>query len=335
MYSDKLLQPTLRNANVTNSQTRRYETLRMTAGFALGLIAPIVFSLSSAAAPYNNKPTAPAAVEQRCLQLVGGERMEEAQHLLIPWCKRPTATGTMHALLAKTYMDDPYESSRLSAQVKIELATALKLDPESGTVYRVLAEYANLQGDHKKAIQYARKAIDCKKPDKDSGYRQLVIAYSSLKDYPQAYKCNEERFKYSGMNDSNLRNRAMLLEQMGKQTEAVQAWREALKFRRDDSTQLSLIACLEHGGQDKEAIEELSSLIKNNPADDEARSRRAKLYVKIKQYKEAISDYSAAIKEAPSARLYKARAEIYKLMGQPAAAAADLEQAKKEEKKAY
>ena len=273
----------------------------------------------------------PDAIEKLAFRLVSSEHMEDAQKILIPGCKSSRATGVMHALLAKTYMDDPYESRKLSTQVKLELDTALKLDPDSGVVHRIWAEYFNLQGDYKKAIAASRKALASKKPDADSAYRQLIISYSNLGDYNQAYKCNEERFKYSGASDANYRNRAIMLEKIGRYPEAVQAWRDALNKRHDDSTVLSLIDCMERGGQYQDAIDELTKLLKSNPADDEAMTRRAKLYIKMKKYKEAIVDYSSAIKEDPTARLYRERAELYKLTGQAAAAAADLEKAKKEE----
>jgi len=297
---------------------------------ALLLLANFAITTGSASAQFSKTMT-PDAIEKLAFRLVSSEHMEDAQKILVPGCKSPRATGVMHALLAKTYMDDPYESRKLSSQVKLELDTALKLDPDSGIVHRIWAEYFNLQGDYKKAIEAARKALAAKKQDADSAYRQLIISYSNLGDYNQAYKCNEERFKYSGDSDANYRNRAIMLEKIGRYPEAIQAWRDALKKRHDDSTVLLLIACMERGGKYQEAIDELTKLLKSNPADDEAMTRRAKLYIKMKKYKEAIADYSSAIKEDPTARLYRERAELYKLTGQTAAAAADLEKAKKEE----
>lgn len=272
-------------------------------------------------------------VEGLAAHLVSTEHMEDAQKILIPACRKPSATGTMHALLAKTYMDDPYETAKLAATIKSELQKAIALDPNSGVVYRVWAEFYNLQGDYKTAIVYAHKALDAKKPDKDLALRQLIVAHSNLKEYDAAVKYCDERAKYSGKTDSYYRYKATLLENTNRLPEAIQMWREAIKMRNDDNTVQQLVDCLDRAGKRQEAIVELTGLIKKNPSDDEAYAKRAKLHVKLKQYKEALDDYSTAIKEEPSSRLYKARADLYELMGRKKEAAEDLIKAKGEDSK--
>jgi tetratricopeptide (TPR) repeat protein len=54
-----------------------------------------------------------------------------------------------------------------------------------------------------------------------------------------------------------------------------------------------------------------------------------------KHYKEAIDDYTKAIKLEPTARCYKERAALYKLIGKPKEAAEDLKKASIEDKSQY
>jgi len=272
-------------------------------------------------------------IEDLAAHLVNTEHLEDAKRILVPGCQRPNATGGMHALLAKCYMDDPGETAHNSQLIKQELETAMKLDPQSGRVYRIWAEYYNLQGDYKKAITFAQKGLEVKMPDPDSCYRQLSIAYSNLGDYEKALKYHEERLKYgTGLrSESYYRTKAPWLEKLNRRKETIEAWRNSIKQRNSDSNVMSLIACMERFGQYQDAIDELTKLLARNPADDEAMARRASLYIKQKKYPEALRDYSNAIDSDPSARLYRARASLYQLMGQPAKAATDLEKAKKED----
>ena len=150
------------------------------------VIVQVTVAQSAISAPPTQHLNTITDIENLAARLVNTEHLENAKRILIPGCQRPNATGGMHALLAKCYMDDPGETAHNSQLIKQELDTALKLDPQNGRVYRIWAEYYNLQGDYKKAITFAQKSLDVKVPDPDGGNRQLSIAYSNLGDYEKA-----------------------------------------------------------------------------------------------------------------------------------------------------
>jgi len=283
------------------------------------------FSLSAA---FGRGVDSIAKIEKLGGHLVKGHHVIDARRLLEPACRRPDSTCLMHCLLAKAYMDDPDLDPKVVKRVDSELQTAIKLNPSSGYAYRVWAEWDNLQGNYKAAIVHSKKALAVKDSENDA-WRQLTIAYSNLGDYKAALECTERRFKLDGATEAHFLTKAALLEKLNRRGEAAQQYREALKVRNVDTTVNLLVDCLTTDGKYQDAIVEISQLIKKNPNDSEAIAKRAALQSKLKHYKEAIQDYTAALDLDPSPRLYTARAAVYGLNNQKKQADDDIAKAKK------
>jgi len=286
-----------------------------------------VATLQTTAGPRSRIETT-AQIEKLGAHLVSGHHVIDARRLLEPACSRPNSTSTMHCLLAKAYMDDLEQDPKVLKRVDGELQTAIKLDPENGFAYRVMAEFANLQGEYKKALVDANKALAVKHPDKDA-YRQLTIAHSNLGDYKAALVDVEARYKTNGPTEPHFLTKASLLEKLNRRAEAAQQYREALKVHNVDITANLLVECLKADGKYQDAVVVLSDMIKKNPNDSEALAKRGDLQSKLKHYKESIQDYSEAIDLEPSPRLYTARAAVYALNNQKKQADDDLVKAKK------
>ncbi|MBF0465250.1 MAG: hypothetical protein HQK94_09235 [Nitrospirae bacterium] len=81
---------------------------------------------------------------------------------------------------------------------------------------------------------------------------------------------------------------------------------------------------------DSSAIKACSKKIENNPQDPSLYESRGKLYSKAGQYKQAIADFSTAIKLAPGlSSAYAARSVVYRMLGDERSALADEATAKK------
>ena len=84
-------------------------------------------------------------------------------------------------------------------------------------------------------------------------------------------------------------------------------------------------------GRHKEAIKDLTELLKSNPGEDELMRKRGDSYTALKEYSRALQDYNKAIALEPEfARpVYESRSKLYKEMGKEDLAKRDLEKALK------
>jgi len=238
----------------------------------------------------------------------------------------------MYCILAKTYLDDVDQNTKAINSILPDLKLAITLDPKSGYPYRLLAEYYNLQGDYKQAVLCCQKALKLNASDSDA-WRQQAISHFNLEDYKAALADIDARIALSnnGPTESMTTMRGNILEKLNRPQDAIACYRQSAKKRDTDILTNSIVRCLETQNKYQEAIDEISRLIKRNPADDEALTYRASLQTKLKNYKAALRDFSMAITLEPSAGHYKSRAAIYKLLGQNKEAEADLIKAKKNE----
>jgi tetratricopeptide (TPR) repeat protein len=87
-------------------------------------------------------------------------------------------------------------------------------------------------------------------------------------------------------------------------------------------------------GKYEQAIDDLSELIKRNPADAEMYFRRAESYAAIKNYKSAVNDLSKVLElEGPNGKIYRYRSGLYEKLGQKDLMEADAQRAAKMEQK--
>lgn len=253
----------------------------------------------------------------------------EARRLIEPLCFCKETTAPMYCLLAEAYIDDYSQNPSDSKKIVSILQAAIKLDPSSSVAYKDMAEFCNVEGQYQKAVEYGLKSLQCPHPYLGT-YRQTAIAYSNLGQYDKALAAINTFINLDKTRrDQTYTMKAGILEKMKRYDDAVAAYRQAFALRSDDMTLNSIVRCLEAEHKFAEAVSEISRLIKINPNDSEALAVRAKLQKTNKNYGAALDDYSKAINIDPSARLYKARADIYLLIGQKLAADRDLASARK------
>jgi tetratricopeptide (TPR) repeat protein len=263
-----------------------------------------------------------------------GRRLTQARQLVEPLCFRPDSTADMYCLLAECYMDDYQQNSADFARVESVLRAAIKADPSYSQAYKDMAEFNNLQGEYKKAIEYGIKATQCPHPV-TGAYRQTAIAYSNLGQYDKALTEINTFLSTIKSEEPPFIMKAGILEKMKRWDDAVAVYRQAFKIRPQDVTMYSITRCLESAHKYDEAVNEISKLIKINPADSEALSLRAKLHKENKNYAGALNDLSSALQIDPSARIYKERASVNLLLGRKQAADSDIAAAKKIDAKEY
>jgi tetratricopeptide (TPR) repeat protein len=268
------------------------------------------------------------AVTARARALITGGHTLEARRLIEPLCFTRDTTAPMYCLLAETYIDDFSQNPSDSKKIEMILQAAIKADPSFSLAYKDMAEFCNVQGDYKKAVEYGNKSLACPEPY-IWVYRQTAIAYSNLGQYDKALADINKFIALDSSKDATFTMKAGILEKMKRYDEAVAAYRQAFAKRPQDMTILNIVRCLEAQRKFPQAIDEISQLIKLNPHDPEAFAIRAKLQRENKNYAAALNDLGRAIDMDPTSRLYKARADVYNLLGQKQAAERDLASAKK------
>ncbi len=260
-------------------------------------------------------------------QLIYDGHHEDARRLMAPLCHKPDTTAEMYCILASTYLDDPEQDPKANKEIENCLNLAIKLKPEAGEPYSIMAEHLLALGDYKGVLKYSDKALNAKFPAR-STLRQSAIARSNLGQH-QAALADFNKFMDSGThaNFYNLNTKASLLSKLNRFDEASVVLRQSLTLRNQDQTVYQLASCLQMAGKYQAAIDELSKLLKANPLDEEALTMRARLQIKNKDLTAAVRDFSKAVELEPSAKLYKERAEVYNLLNQKAAAAKDFAKA--------
>lgn len=260
-------------------------------------------------------------------QLIYDGHNEDARRLIAPLCHKPDTTAEMYCILVSTYLDDPEQDPKANKEIEECLKLAMKIRPEDGEAYRLMAEHLLALGDYQGVLKFSDKALHAKYPDR-STLRQSAIARSNLGQH-EAALADFNGFMAFGThrNFYNLNTKASLLSTLKRYDEASRVLRQSLLLRNQDQTVYQLANCLQMAGKHQTAIDELTKLIKKNPLDEEALTMRARAEVKNKDLTAAVKDFSKAVELEPSAKLYKERAEVYTLLNQKASAAKDLARA--------
>ncbi len=132
--------------------------------------------------------------------------------------------------------------------------------------------------------------------------------------------------KHSGFGNTKAKWQMMkagMLQDAKRYDEAIAVIKEVLATRWIDDVALKLAQCYMKAGRPKDAINELSSIIEKNPEDEFAFSERAKARVSLKLYKEALKDFDKSIELSPLSSTFKARADLYDVLGMKAEAKRD------------
>lgn len=228
---------------------------------------------------------------------------------------------------ALTYMDD-LDDTADADKAQNFLKQAIALDKNCSKAYCRLAEIALLQDRLEEALTYADQALKC--PVK-YGYGYLVRArvLSMLKRYDQAYKAALDAEKYYEKGTSVFSTKAGILEQMGRYSEAAEAFRQSDRCHSSDWVRHQIVNCLIKAGKPEEALKETARLMAIVPNDPDVFRLRSSIYKQLKNYPAALKDLDKAIASEPSSIAYKERADLHARMGNMEKSKADLAAARK------
>lgn len=311
-----------------NARQRKLQNTLFYSLAALVLTAPT--TLVPADAANQDEP-----LFKRAQQLTNQKHIAEAQKILVKLCNGPKASVQALCLLTWTYLaEESTITDEHVAECEKLTKRALKLDPEWGNAYKLQAQIYNLQGKHEQAIAYSTKALSVKNPD-PKAYLQRCLAYEAVGKHKEALSDITIYSDKYAPEAEMLELKGSVLVNLNRYDDAIAAYRAALKKQFKDWTIYRIVDCFEQQHQYDKAAEELTHLIKINALDSEAYQTRGRMLGLAKHYKEAIDDYTKAIKLEPTARFYKERAALYKLTGKPKEAAEDLKKATIEDKAHY
>lgn len=287
-----------------------------------------------------HEPAATAATPteiqyRRAQHLINQKHVVEGQQILLKICAAPNPPAEALCLLAFTYLaEEKTITDEHLIEVEKAAKRAIKIDPEYGLAYKILAQGNNLQSKHEIAIVQSSKALSVKKPE-IKAYLQRCLAYEALGRHKEALSDITYYTENSDGSADMYTLKGSILFAMKRYDDAVVAYRASQKAQFRDWTIYRIVECFEQQHQYDKATEELSKLIKINSQDAEAYQTRGRMQALAKRYTAAIGDYTTAIKLEPTGRFYKERAALYKLTGKTKEAAEDLRKASIEDRSQF
>jgi tetratricopeptide (TPR) repeat protein len=232
----------------------------------------------------------------------------------------------MYCALAETYADFEGKDDNSPGFISAiqGLSIALQKDPECGRAYLSLATFANMKGKYADAAQYSTKGLSVKKVD-EGAFRQRAIAYSHLNRLPEAIK---DQQAFINHNHEMAADYMLLgdLQQAGKKyADAEISYRTAMTrgSAYHERCFNLLVKCLRAQGKESQVVAEISKQLAKDPTDSALLDLRGQAEFKSKNYKDALRDCTAAIKESPLSMYYDHRAAVYDALGQKQQAADD------------
>lgn len=216
-----------------------------------------------------------------------------------------------------------------------DLRTATALAPNNPEPHELLAELLYEKKDVDGALKEVTRAIELSPKDKGLNelraglYDQIGKKELAMADLQAAIDKQPEQI-------ANYLVRAQYAEKYGLQDEALKDYSEGIKRSKQKITDLAKqegykrrAMLLSKMGRHKEAVADLSTVIKVNDDDDDALRLRGDEYAALNDFDRAVNDYTKAIELSPDyARAsLEARAKAYEHLGKTALAKNDLEKA--------
>lgn len=217
-----------------------------------------------------------------------------------------------------------------------DLKVAEKLDPHCAVVYRAQADIYAMMKQYDNAIAAATAAIKNAKvrPDKDIFHTRSMM-YSAKGLHKQAIQDMDSYLQIDPVKPRAYSWRATACEQDGQLDRAIADYKIAFQKSNSYEYQFHIVRVLQKQGKMKEAIDEVTKIIKQNPDEDEAWNKRGTLYYNTGKYKEAVSDFTHALETnfGSEETLYRARARAYEKLGKRELADKDFRKADELRKK--
>jgi tetratricopeptide (TPR) repeat protein len=264
---------------------------------------------------------------QRAQELVKAGHHDQAAKILSEMVRRDPKNITLLLELGEVHLNDMNDMAGAHIQAEKCFKQAIKIDPQSGRAYRMLAEWAIAEGKYDYAIATASQSITAKKPD-HRGYFARATAYENQHKEKEAL-ADLDKYLTREHDKKAFKRRAVILEKLHMYARALADYRSIQKDSPDGDAALKEAICLEKLNRNEESITRLDKLLKDSPEDDAALEARGTARAKLGQLQEAAQDYSKAIKLLPTASLYRLRASIYEKMGRKDLAIKDRKEAER------
>lgn len=259
-------------------------------------------------------------------------KAQEAREVLSVVCKTKFVNCDILCDLADYSLDQMGDSDPSYPGEKY-LARAIQLDPKCSRAWTILADTAFKRGDISKALSYSDRSVTVSRPKPPYKLAYMVRAaiLAQMQRYDEALECATEAEKQAGYRAELWRIKGGILESLKRYGDAVASYRKAASMtdQNRDWMTFQIVRCLEKQNLNKEAIVELSGLIRANPGDVEAFRARSSIRVKLNDISGAIGDLSKALDLEPTTKSYLERAKLYERTGRKDLAKRDEQSAAK------
>lgn len=263
--------------------------------------------------------------------LMRDKRYDEAKVPLDAYLKKVPNSTLALVYRSRCYIDESNYPQAIGC-----LKAAQRIDPKNSEVYAGLAEIHATLKQYDKAIVAATLSIKYRKAHQNKQMFHLrSMMYSAVGEYEKAIEDMNAYIKIDPAKHRAYMWRGTAYEQDGQLDKALVDYEYGLKISRNYEYRFHIARILQKTGRMKDAIAQMTALIKENPAEDEGWNKRATLYFESGKYKEAVSDYTNALANnfGSAETLYRARARAYEKLGKRDLAQNDLKKAEEQRKK--
>lgn len=239
---------------------------------------------------------------------------DEAAKRLVIICHAHPTNANLWIELGNCYLNDTTDMADSVKKAEEYFKKALSIDPQLGRAYFKLSQWAANQAKYGMTIEMANKALSAKKPDY-AAYLSRAGAYIRLHKDKEALADMDKYIALGNRTYEAYQQRATALENLGMFDRAVADYRAMQKLSTKEDAFYKEAECLEKSNKLDEAISLLTNKLKRNQDDETAFESRGKIFAKKGRYKEAVDDFTAALKLAPAPSMLKERASAYEKMG--------------------
>jgi tetratricopeptide (TPR) repeat protein len=182
-------------------------------------------------------------------------------------------------------------------------------------------------GEEQKALESINKAIEIEPAP--SSYRLRAEVELTTNDFIGAMADAKKAKKAEPNYEENMRMVGRVYEAMGKTSEALKEYDEAIKIQPENHVfRKDRAHLLERAGQFSKAILDYTVAIRTVSKQNRGPlyESRAKCYMKTKEYQFAVDDFTSALATTYGrSNLLRSRSAAYKLLGKPDLAKKDLQ----------
>lgn len=255
--------------------------------------------------------------------LIRQKRFEEAKDKLDVYIQKKPQAWAAYVLRSRCYAD----AGKFELSIK-DLKAAEKLSPGSASIFSDEAQIYATMKDSDKAIVAATESLKRQKDNRDILHLRAMM-YSAKGMHKKAIEDLNEYIKLMPSKHRAYMWRGNAYEADGNLAKALEDFSTGFKVSNDYEYRFHRARILQRQGRIKDAIAEMSIILKQNPEEDEAWNKRGSLNFQAGNYKDAVSDYTQALATSFGAHetLYRARARAYEKLGERAKAEADVKKA--------